>query len=364
MNIKIVDPELVNIHVENCVDLQGKLTDFTKILEEYPDEAVISNIHQHCKHKCDSIYSEISFFSSMHDNNLPIDGNPTGALSSLLTESPTISRIYGELNDDEYLILDEVGNPQYRNSNTEVLAETRRPSGTGKTESNQFWKEIPETTGLTVDLVKQSGFESLSTWFLMFWLDRYRVSHKKVKTALQNTYPDSVYYNNFSESVGNLKNIEFIKNTHTMDMTDITSAGDVPYPYSSILNYIMSDAEKRASLDLSKKTHEVFRRNIAPLLEDYTDSAQPHGVNLVVDASHYDRMKQLVTDIHTTLQTSLKQMYDVLLFISNNINSLKVPNVIYKKYVEGLMIDVDLMKNRAKKLQTEVTLESTLKSAN
>ena len=125
MNIKIIDPELVNVHVENCIDLQGKLTDFTKILEEYPNEAAISNIYLHCKHKCDSIYSEIQFFTELHDNKLLIDGNNDGVLTSLITTSPSINRVYGVLNDDEYLVLDAIGNPQYRNNNTEVLVERR-----------------------------------------------------------------------------------------------------------------------------------------------------------------------------------------------------------------------------------------------
>jgi len=361
MNIKIIDPELVSVHVENCVDLQGKLTDFTKILEEYPNEAVISNIHQHCKHKCDSIYNEIEFYSNMHDNKLPISDNNDGAKTKLLTKSPTINRIYGILNENEYLLLDEVGNPQYRSENSEVLVETRKSTGEGEVKSSQSWKKIPDVAGIEVDLSQKTGFESLTTWFLMFWLDRFRVSHNKVKLAIRNTYPDSTYFKNFSESVGSLKNIEFIKDAHTSDPTDINSDNDAPYPYSSILNYIMSDTEKRVSLNMSRKTNTVFRKNIAPILGEYSDSSQPHGVNLVVDTSHYTKMKQIVSDIHTTLQTSLEQMYDVLLFVSNSMNSLKVPNVIYKRYVEGLMIDVDLMKNRAKKLQTDVKLEDVLK---
>ena len=363
MNIQTTDPEIINIHVENCVDLQGKLTSFTEILEEYPDESVISNIYLHCKHQCDSIYKETQFFSDLHDNKLQISDNISGAVSQFITTSPTINRIYSELTDSEFLLLDPTGNPQYRKNNTEVLVESRQSSSDSEPTITQRWKKIPEHTGMEPTLQSKMGIESLSTWFLMFWLDRYRLAHTKVKTALHETYPDSKYYSSFSESVGNLKNVEFRKNSHTTAMTDINSTGDIPYPYNGILNYIMSDSEKRVSLDLSKKTHKIFRSNIIPVIEEPSTSSAPHGSNLVVDTEHYTRMKSILTDIHTTLQTSLDKMYDVLLFMSNNINSLKVPNVVYQKYVEGISVDVDLLKNRVQKISTDITVDGTLRSS-
>lgn len=369
MNIKTIDPYVVDVLIDNCIDLQGKLTTFTSILEDFPDENVISNIYAHARHKCDSIYDEIKFYSDIHEKSLKISTNKEGGLSSLLTTTPTIGRLYSELGDDEFLSLDIDGNPQFRADGAEVLIETGKDTSDGSIKSSQTWKPITKFAEADYSLVNTIGLDSLPTWFLMYWLDRFRTSHQQVRDSVNSAFPESIYYRPFSESVGSLKNVEFIKTTTSSPMVDVDSAEDIPYPYTGVLNYIMTDNDKRVSLTLSRNTHRLFRTNIIPVLDDpYTsstgtpDSIDSHGINLVTDNKHYPRMKDMVGDIHTTIQNELKDMYRVLMFISNNSSTLKVPNVMYKKYTEGLFVDVDLLKNRTQKLATHIKTRDILQA--
>ena len=106
MNIKTIDPKLVYIHVDDCVDLQKIYNEFDKILDEYPDETVISNIHDYCKQKCDSIYNEVDFYSSLEKDTLQIKENTSGSTSKFKNDMPIIGRLYQDLSPGEYLVLD------------------------------------------------------------------------------------------------------------------------------------------------------------------------------------------------------------------------------------------------------------------
>jgi hypothetical protein len=366
MNIKTIDPKLVDIHIDNCVDLQNIYSEFNSILDEYPNEKVISNVHEYCKHKCDSIYSEIDFYVSLEQDSLTIKDTLDGSQSEFKNKYPIIGRLYSALQPGEYLILDDTGNPNFRNNNTEVLIQVSRLSGNQVIKESQLWKPIDFTQHEIENLQASIGLRSLSTWFLMFWLEKFRTAADSVKEAVLAQLPSSEFYSNFSESIGCLKNVEFIKQTHTTAITDTNVDGDIPYPYTSVLNYILTDPEKRVSLELSKKTHQLYRKNIQPLTTEYdsgdlTSTYPPaHGVDIKVDDMHYTRMKAFVSKIHTTLQQELQTLYTVLMFISNNSNALKTPKVVYKKYIENNMVDIDLLKTKVKKISTQLRSDSLL----
>ena len=371
MNVKTSDPDLIDIHVENCVDFHKKLTEFTKVLDDYPDEKVVSNLFHYCKYQTDSIYTEAQFFVDIHNDKLKIDENTHGAKTALENGNAAINKLYGSLNDNEFLVLDLAGNPQFRNDNKQVLVEVRQPpTSTGELQKGeQSWKDIEQFSEDMVQLQQTMGLKSLSTWFLIYWLDRYRKAHRKVKEKVEQDLGDSsIHYKKFSESIGSFKNVEFIKQVHTTPVTDFESENDIPYNWTGVINYVASDNEKRVGLALSKHTNKLFKQNLNMLTDDphTTDAAEPeltdpHGINVIPDTEHYERMNQIKGDIHSTLQQELDDMYRVLLFISNNENSIKIPGIIYKKYVEGMMIDVDLMKVKAKKILTKSRNDALLR---
>lgn len=356
MNIKTVDPKLVNIHVDDCVDLQKIYNEFDKILDEYPDETVISNIHEYCKHKCDSIYSEVEFYTSLEKDSLQVKDNTSGSVSKFKNDYPIIGRLYHELQAGEYLVLDSVGNPQYRNNYTEVLVQISRLDKNKIVNERQLWKKINFTPEEVQGLSKTTGLRNLSTWFIMYWLDRFRTASDKVKSTVLDNLGQSEFYRDFSESIGCVKNVEFIKQTHTTERND---EGDVPYPYTGTLNYIMLDREKRVSLELSKKTHKIYNNNVVNISMDYDTEdtstySDNHGCSIRPDLTSYPAMFAVAPKIHTTLQQELQKMYDVLLFISNNINAQKNPRVVYQKFIENQMVDVDMLKNKVKKILSRV----------
>ena len=360
MNVKTTDPHVIDMHVTNCVDMQQGLTDFIQTLNSFPTETVISNIYQYNKVTTDSIYADIEFYTQLEQAALPISDNIKGSKTLYSNNTPSISMLYSSLGKEEKLVLDATGNPTLRSNNTEVLVTTNS--------NNRIWRKID--TKINTDLSglpRATGLESLTTWFLMYWLDKYRVSHQKVKDIVLEQLPNSVYYNKFSESIGCLKNIEFIHTSTTKDLTDTSmDGGNIPYVYPGTINYIASDNTKRVSMEMSKQTNFLFRKNVMRVLKDPYDqpgdSNKPHGADLVTDELHYDRMKSSVRDIHTVLQNTLKDMYRVLIFTSNNINSLKVPAVIYNQYIEGMRVDLDILKNKAKKILSTRTIDNVLRS--
>lgn len=359
MNVKTIDPELVYLHIDNCVDLQKIYSDFNLILDEYPNETVVSNTFEYCKQKCDSIYNEIAFFISMERGNLPVKDSYDGSVSKFKNEFPVIGRLYSELTDGEFLVLNEIGDPQFRNNNTEVLVQVSRFQDNKVLVERQYWKKINFEYQDVAGLIQQGGMYTLSTWFIMFWLEKFRTATDLIRNRVTEALTDSEFYRPFSESIGCLKNVEFNKQCNTTSMTETSiPAGKVPYTYPGVVNYIATDKEKKVTLEISKKVHELFRSNIKNITGDYekggTTSNYPasHGADLRTDVDHVTRMSSVVPRIHTTLQQELRKMYDVLMFISNNSNAMKSPKIIYKKSVENNMIDVDMLKSKVKKITT------------
>lgn len=360
MNIKTSDPQIIDMHVTNCIDMQQGLTDFIQTLNDFPTETVISNIFQYNKVTTDSIYADVEFYTQMEQTSVQIKDNIKGAKTFFYNSVPSISMLYSSLGREEKLVLDSSGNPTLRSNNTEVLVTTNT--------NNRIWRQID--TKINTDLASlpsTTGLENLTTWFLMYWLEKFRTSHQIVKDIVLDRLPNSVYYRNFSESIGCLKNIEFINTSTTTDLTDTSMENNnIPYVYPGTINYIASDNTKRVSMELSKQTNFLFRKNIVRVLNDPYDqpgdSEQSHGADLVTDEQHYTRMSDSIRDIHTTLQNTLQDMYRVLIFTSNNINSLKIPAIIYNQYVEGMRVDLDILKNKAKKLISTRTIDNVLKS--
>ena len=372
MNVQTSDPEILNPHVKNCVDFQKSLTSFSTVLDEYPDETVMCNVFTYSKHKCDSIYAEAEFFEKIHEDQLEIGSNIQGGTTELKNNTVSIAKLYGTLNDTEFLVLDLVGNPQFRNDDRQVLIENRRRDKTSEDETlqvEQKWKDIEPLGDDTVNLQQSTGLKSLETWFVMYWLERWRIAHREVRANVESVLgTKSIFYQKFSESVGSLKNVEFIKQHSTTRLEDIESSEDIPYTYNSTLNYIVSDSEKRIALNMSKSCNSILRRNIANIKynaytmgNESTQSTKSHAINTVTDTEHYKRMEPIKGDIHTVLQNELQNMYDVLLFISNNVNKIKIPAVLYTEYIEGLQVDVDILKNKAKKLMTGLKSDYLLK---
>lgn len=359
MNVKIIDPELTYLHIDNCVDMQKIYSDFNTLLDQYPNEEVIANIYEFYKHKCDSIAHQIMFFVNLEKDELQIKETLDGSVSKFTNDFPIIGRLYAELNEGEYLVLDEIGNPQYRSNNTEVLVQVSKITNDKIVAQSQYWKKINMTSEEVQGLKDVIGLRSLSTWFIMFWLEKFRTSVTTVRDAVLSTLGESEFYRPFSESIGNLKNIEFIKIDKTLKITDTSvPEGSIPYTYPGCMNYITSDNEKRVSLELSRNVNTVFRTNIQNITCDYdktnttTSYAASHAADLRVDTDHHPRMSAVVSKIHTTLQQELEKMYDVLMFISNNSNAMLSPKVIYKKHVESNLIDIDLLKSKVKKVTT------------
>lgn len=360
MNVKTTDPHIVEMHITNCADMQQGLTDFIQTLNDFPTETIISNIYQYNKVTTDSIYADIEFYTQMEQSSLQIKDNTKGATTLFLDNVPSISMLYGNLGKYEKLVLDDTGNPTFRNNNTEVLITTNS--------KNQIWRSIDTKINADMDgLPSNTGLENLTTWFLMYWLEKYRTSHKIVRDIVLEQLPNSVYYTKFSESIGCVKNIEFINTSTTTDLTDpVMESNNIPYVYPGTINYIASDNVKRVSMEMSKQTNVLFRKNVVRVLNDpyHTpgDSNKSHGADLVTDELHYNRMRDTIRDIHTVLQNTLQDMYRVLIFTSNNINSLKVPAIVYNQYIEGMRVDLDILKNKAKRIISNRTIDNVLKA--
>jgi len=208
--------------------------------------------------------------------------------------------------------------------------------------------------------------------FILFWINKYQTAHEAVKIELDKILGDNnVFFKDFSESIGSLKYIEFLKERSTLSIIDTDSAIlDIPAQYNAAMYRLMDVNTKTTTLVLSKLTNAVFKQNIVQLGEPQkqefdgttTDiqtvgfSDQTHGVNLSVDYEHYKRMKGVAADITELIQTDLQGLFKAISFIDMHIEEQDVKNQTIVKNIEDAQVKVDFL---GKKIVSGVSKEST-----
>ena len=221
-----------------------------------------------------------------------------------------------------------------------------------------------QETGAT--LAEKYGMDDMVPRFKMWWMDKFITSHHKVKSGLKEVLGEqNVYFTNFSESVGQLKNIQDAYDTSTLPVWDLNTDmfGDqwsVPSVLPSVGSYCVKEDSKTMAMQLSRQSNKVYRSNLVALMDDpsrdniipgpiasFSMSNPAHGINMVCDSQHPSRMHSCLGDILQAIEEHLKGLYDVLDFLSNrqNYSQTKAQRDI-KMNVEGYTVAVDKLKHK------------------
>lgn len=380
---QIIDPYQIDINLVNTTDMQSILTDYIELLYEFPEESALISAYRHTDHHSDPITSKADFYNKLNSGNIDINTLYFGISSSSLDRAYIINKNYrDQLPPTMRLSTDDnttTGEPTTVDAvSVEVTVnktnkEWFNPPGlvtegrwghkkTANASTAKAIKHLDEQDA-PPEYSESFGFGDMSVWFTQWWLDKFRIAHAKVKEeVLALLGDDNEYFVNFSESVGQLKNIDVTYDTATTHIWDTKVAAfgatSIPETIPSIAEYCMKKETKSLSRELSEKTNKLYRQNIVKLMEDPSKdkpkisplpgfSQWSHGNNLVADSEHPTRITKFIETIRDELKEHLKGLYDILEALSARENYMTVgkPKEILMK-VENFTVALDTMKNK------------------
>lgn len=390
------DPFHIDINLVTSLDLQVNLTSYVKLIEKFPNESVLSMLYWHTDSHSDTITSKTEFFKLLNSGELQIKDNPQGHVKRDTTYDLLKNKNYRDqlpggvqLKTDG----DKYGKAQL-NSPTEAVGiitttnkqwvSLEKESDDSNPQINGKWEVKIETTEspypvATLDPMQDAppevkstiGMKDLTAWFKLWWIEKFNTAHDIVKQdLLQILGEDNEYFVKFSESVGQLKNLEDTRDTSTLPIWDINVElfGDdysIPSIIPGVGRYITKPESAAFAQNISKYTNIVFRQNMSNMMEDPSrDSikkgplvsfpSMSHGNNFVHDAQHPNRLWSAAETITTVISEHLGGLYDVLDLLSNRVNYMTVdkPKQIFIK-VEGFTQAIDSLKHRVQTYDTK-----------
>ena len=380
------DPFFIDVDIATSLDFQIHMSDYVDILTEFADEMAVNINYIHTKSHSDPVTSKINFYKDINSGSLKVKDNPDGTVKRESKSDDLMNKNYRDQLPEELIIKTETGNRYSKpilKSDTAIEATvtttTRTWSGDSDIQSNGEW--IVETTTKNTEhpvvpvlpiqkepptLKGTYGLKDMSSWFKMWWIEKFITSHEVVKRDLIELLgEENEYFVKFSESVGQLKNLSDTFDTSTLPMwdTNVDALGpeySVPSTIAGVAKYCVKKETLYFDEQLSKHTNKVFRNNMCNMMEDasrdeLTTGVMPsfspssHGNNFVNDQEHYSRIYQMIDVIDAGIRDHLKGLYDVLMLLSSRLNHMKVnkPKQVMLK-VEKFTLSVDLFKNRIK----------------
>jgi len=395
MAVQGIDPFYIDINLVSSTDLQTNVSDYINLIEAFIDEYGANSIYWHTDSHSDTLTSKIKFYEEMNNASLKIKENKDGVYKDKTTGEQLQNKNYRDQLPANYLLKTASGNRYDKatlKSDTEIEAvittQTRvwKSDSDETTDGNGRWERKTESKDVTYPVAALSeiqktpvepqetfGMKDMGPWFILWWMEKFYTSHDIVKRDLQSLLGDqNEYFVNFSESVGQLKNIKDAYDTSTLPVWDINvnAFGDdysTPTITAGVSKYCLQPESLGLAQQLSNKTNSIFRKNISMILEDPSRdelitgimpafSNQSHGNNLVNDFMHPSRMQMFVETVTDVIQEHLKGLYEVLDLLSNRENYMVVskPKQILLK-VEKFTTAVDLFKNKIKTFNVSET---------
>ena len=383
------DPWQIDINLVTSLDLQVNLTSYVTLLEKFPDESVLNMLYWHTDSHCDAITSKTQFFKLLDSGELQIKDNSEGHTKRDVTYDLLKNKNYRDQLPSGATL--KTSSDKYGKA---ALASPTSATGVVTTTSKKWvsltdsdadddpqlngkWETVIDTAEYQYDVdevlpvqdnppsVKSNvGMKDLSAWFKLWWIEKFNTAHDAIKTDLLNLLgDDNEYFVKFSESVGQLKNLEDTYDTSTLPIWDegVNAFGDdysIPSTIPGVGRYITRTETAAFAANLSKQTNIIFRQNISNIMENASKDelelgplvsfpSMSHGNNLVNDTQHPNRIWGAAETITTVISEHLKGLYGVLDLLSNRENYMVVdkPKQIFIK-VEGFTQAVDSLKHR------------------
>ena len=382
-----IDPMLIDINLVSSIGIQKHMTDYVDMLLTFPDEVMANIVYWHTYSHSDPTSSKIEFFKQLNNKELKTKEpeNKTNIPSKTTEEKLYNKNIRDQLLPNQFLSTSDgiYGEPEVSGSTTKTKVKPYTKiwesiQGDQEITSDGNWtiqnEEPAENQAPVVDrtqfqqeeieLQDTFGMEDMSAWFKLWWMEKFNSSHEVIKRDLKELLgEDNEYFVNFSESVGQLKNLTDTQNTSTTPVIDanVEAFGDKSLPniIPGVAAYITKPENVGLAAEISTLTNKTFRTNIMTHMDDSSRDevvpllaelpVNPHGCNLIHDSEHPKRMSQFIETVREEIENHLKGLYDVLELLSNRENYIVMakPRQILIK-VEQFTKCVDLFKNKIK----------------
>ena len=382
-----IDPMLIDINLVSSIGFQKHMTDYVDMLLTFPDEVMANIVYWHTYSHSDPTSSKIEFFKQLNNKELKTKEpeNNTNIPSKTTEEKLYNKNIRDQLLPNQFLSTSDgiYGEPEVSGETTKTKVKPYTKTweslqGDQEITSDGNWtiqnEEPVENQAPVVDrtqfqqeeieLQDTFGMEDMSAWFKLWWMEKFNSSHEIIKRDLRELLgDDNEYFVNFSESVGQLKNLTDTQNTSTTPVIDanVEAFGDKSLPniIPGVAAYITKPENVGLAAEISTLTNKTFRTNIMTHMDDCSRDevvpllaelpVNPHGCNLIHDSEHPKRMSQFIETVREEIENHLKGLYDVLELLSNRENYIVMakPRQILLK-VEQFTKCVDLFKNKIK----------------
>jgi len=375
--VKTGMPAMTNTVFTNTVDLHVAATNFTTIIDDYANEVACRLIWDYSHSANDPVAEQANFFVNLNNGTLSLTDNEMGGQDSDIQNTLTVA-LDLKLQDGERVFLDAARSPVSRM--VSGLREYKIINKiTGKTRWLRVEKDILSSVINKTALLKTSfGLKSMGDEFKLYWLNKFRTAHDKVKEEVyaQLTDASKSYFHNISDSIGtftrydrevgyNLKSLDI-----QLEDTDFTKVGIIPLIHSPNIDDKLDPHIKKERLKLTREVEIIYRNNMRHVISTAAISKSSHGENLVPDTGHWARMtggssdqdKSLERELTGEINKALGDISTVLDWIrsSNDFNFQKINNPVIEYAVEKSLIKVDMYKNKFNETGKSLTNSQSL----
>jgi hypothetical protein len=194
---------------------------------------------------------------------------------------------------------------------------------------------------------------------------------KQVRERFEAQLGDKVkFFKEISDSIGLLRNVDWIPNDSVISLIDIEMDNDqvIPVPvHSSVMNKLRPETENLI-MQMSRANTSVYRHNMWLLPADYSgDSKTAHGEDLVPDYYHYSRLYNIgKSDLEADLSKHFGDVYELISWYEtykpqdteNNRQEMNKTN--FTLNVQGITQNVDMLKQEIDTYQNVVSFMKSL----
>ena len=339
-------PDIVNSKLTNTVDFHIASTNFNSILKSYINFLALSKYYDSLKYESDPVTAEATFWEQLANANINLQ---TFAKNPKATKY--LTRLEIQLNDNEFLKLNESGDPLiFISAKGNLIAQTTEDRDIPLTKDDTD-KVSEQVSGIKSSFDLSS--EDQNGEFIAWWLDKYRKCHSKVKEVLQEKLNiEDTILQEVSESIGFIFYQYLTPQGRYMHYADEDS-DPTPFPFNSIIDDKLELDTRKNILGLSRRTEAIFKRNIQQVINTTDVGDVAHKENLVTDHFYYKRLKENHAEVNEVIGVVLGGAYTLLTWLTTNkiSNKQKIVPGVFELVVESSKEEVDLLLNKIETLK-------------
>jgi hypothetical protein len=218
----------------------------------------------------------------------------------------------------------------------------------------------------------QEGIKTYTeTQYKVWWYENFLTSMKQVRERFEAQLGDKVkFFKEISDSIGLLRNVDWIPNDSVISLIDIEMDNDqvIPVPvHSSVMNKLRPETENLI-MQMSRANTSVYRHNMWLLPADYSgDSKTAHGEDLVPDYYHYSRLYNIgKSDLEADLSKHFGDVYELISWYETykpqdtENNRQEMTKTHFTLGVQGIAQTVDMLKQEIDIYQNVVSFMDSL----